>query len=55
MVLVMGGSTQLCRFCHEVTARTSDGDRAACSSCGRPYPVMLSAPSGAAGDRPAEL
>ena len=51
----MGGSTQLCWHCHEITERTSDGDRLACSMCGRPYLVappdqpMPSAP------RPAQL
>jgi hypothetical protein len=33
----MGGSTQLCCYCNEITERTSDGDRVACSMCGRPY------------------
>ena len=27
MVIVMGGSSQLCCYCNEVTERTSDGDR----------------------------
>jgi hypothetical protein len=50
-VMFMGGSTQLCYHCHEVTERTSDGDRVACSMCGRPYPIAL--PSSAdAIDRP---
>lgn len=44
-VMVMGGSTQLCCHCHEVTERTSDGDRVACSVCGRPFPVALSSPA----------
>ena len=39
MVIVMGGSSQLCCYCNEVTERTSDGDRLACSICGRPYLV----------------
>jgi hypothetical protein len=39
MVIVMGGLTQLCCCCHEITERTSDGDRLACSMCGRPYMV----------------
>lgn len=39
--MFMGGSTQLCYHCHEVTERTSDGDRVACSMCGRPYLVAL--------------
>ena len=40
MVMVMAGSTQLCCYCHEITERTSDGDRLACSMCGRPYLVV---------------
>jgi hypothetical protein len=47
MVLVMGGSTELCRYCHEITERTSDGDRLACSACGRPYLVTPPAPPSA--------
>jgi hypothetical protein len=39
MVIVMTGSTQLCCHCHEITERASDGDRVACSVCGRPYCV----------------
>ena len=45
-VLVMGGSTELCRYCHEITERTSDGDRLACSACGRPYLVTPPGPPG---------
>jgi hypothetical protein len=37
MVMVMAGPMQLCCYCHEITERTSDGDRLACSMCGRPY------------------
>jgi len=49
--MFMGGSTQFCYHCHEVTERTSDGDRVACSMCGRPYLIAL--PSSAdAVDRP---
>jgi hypothetical protein len=44
MVVIMGGSTQLCWHCHEITERTSDGDRLACSMCGRPYLVAPSWP-----------
>lgn len=39
MMIVMGGVMQLCYFCHQITERTSDGDRVACSMCGRPYLV----------------
>ena len=42
MVVTMGGSTQLCWHFHEITERTSDGDRLACSICGRPYLVAPS-------------
>jgi hypothetical protein len=44
MVIVMGGSSQLCCYCNEVTERTTDGDRLACSMCGRPYLVGLVQP-----------
>ena len=44
MVIVMGGSSQLCCYCNEVTERTSDGDRLACSMCGRPYLVAPDQP-----------
>lgn len=44
MVMAMGGSMQLCCYCHEITERTSDGDRVACSMCGRPYLVALPPP-----------
>jgi hypothetical protein len=40
MVMVMG-ALQLCFFCHEITERTSDGDRLACAVCGRPYAVVF--------------
>jgi hypothetical protein len=43
-VIVMGGSSQLCCYCNEVTERTSDGDRLACSMCGRPYLVAPDQP-----------
>jgi hypothetical protein len=39
MVMVMDGLFQLCCHCHEIIERTSDGDRLACSMCGRPYSV----------------
>ncbi len=55
MVTVMGGSTQLCYHCHEVTERTSDGDRVACSVCGRPYSVTPSDRDDAADSRSADL
>ena len=45
MVIVMGGSSQLCCYCNEVTERTSDGDRLACSMCGRPYLVAPDQPT----------
>ena len=53
MVIVMGGSSQLCCYCNEVTERTSDGDRLACSMCGRPYWVAPDQPMPYA--RPADL
>lgn len=53
MVIVMGGSSQLCCYCNEVTERTSDGDRLACSMCGRPYLVTPDQPMPY--DRPAGL
>jgi hypothetical protein len=53
MVIVMGGSSQLCCYCNEITERTSDGDRLACSMCGRPYLVIPDQPRPY--DRPADL
>jgi hypothetical protein len=44
MVIVMGTSSQLCCYCNEITERTSDGDRLACSMCGRPYLVAPDQP-----------
>jgi tetratricopeptide (TPR) repeat protein len=43
----MGGRAQLCYFCHEITERISDGDRVACSACGRPYLGAFPGPAGA--------
>ena len=44
MVIVMGSSSQLCCYCNEITERTCDGDRLACSMCGRPYLVAPDQP-----------
>jgi hypothetical protein len=45
----MSAKTQLCRDCHQITERTSDGDRLACSVCGRPYVLAGPGPLEAAG------
>jgi tetratricopeptide (TPR) repeat protein len=50
-----GGRTQRCYFCHEITERISDGDRVACSACGRPYLVTLAGRADALSSRPAGL
>lgn len=51
----MGGLTQLCCYRHEITERTSDGDRLACSMCGRPYLAAPSAQPMAPALQPADL
>jgi hypothetical protein len=54
-VMFVGGSTQLCYHCHEVTERTSDGDRVACSMCGRPYLIAPPSSAGALDTRSADM
>ena len=55
MVTMMDGLTRLCCYCHEITERTCDGDRLACSMCGRPYPVAPTAHPAPFALRPADL
>jgi len=43
---------EMCYFCHEITERTSDGDRVTCLMCGRPYLVTVSSPDAAGPQSP---
>jgi hypothetical protein len=54
-MVVMGGLTQLCCYCHEITERTCDGDGLACSMRGRPYLAAPPAQPMALALRPTDL